>query len=99
MLDGANANPCRGVEGVGGQALDDVLLAEFEVVVGRDVLLKFLERLSPQVAPVDQKEHAPSAGELEQAIAQDDSQARFAGAGRHLDESARPVLAQRLLEV
>ena len=92
-LDGADANPGRGVERVGGQALDDILLAEFEVVVGRDVLLKFFESLSPQVAPIHQKEHAPGAGELDQAIAQDDGEERLAGAGRHLHERARPVLA------
>ncbi len=33
-LDGADADPRRGVEGVAAQALDDVLLAELEVFVG-----------------------------------------------------------------
>ena len=46
----------RGVEGVGGQPLDDVLLAELEVVVRRHVLLELLERLSSQIAPIDQKQ-------------------------------------------
>jgi hypothetical protein len=98
-LDGADANPRGGVEGVGGQALNDVLLAEFEVVVGRDVLLKLFQRLPCQVAPVDQKEHASGAGELEQAITQDNGEERLAGAGRHLHERPWPVLAQRLLDL
>ena len=78
--------------------LDDVLLAELEVVVGRDVLLELLQGLSAQVAAVDQEQHAPGAGELDQAVAEDDGGEGLAGAGGHLDESARPVLAQRLLE-
>ena len=57
-LDGADADPGGGVERVARQALDDVLLGELEVVVGRDVLLEFLERLVAEVAAVDQEEHA-----------------------------------------
>ena len=73
-LDGGDADPAPWVERVGGQALDVVLLGEFAVVVGRDVLLELLEGLLPEVAPVDQKEHAPGAGELDQAVAQDDGE-------------------------
>src|SRR5262249_46821149 len=64
-LNRADANARAGVERVRGQALDDVFLMEFIVVVGRDVLLKLLEGLSTQVTPIHQKEHAPSAGKLD----------------------------------
>ncbi len=50
------------------QALDDVFLAELEVVVGRDVLLEFLEGLVGEVAAVDQEQDAPRAGELDQPV-------------------------------
>ena len=54
-LDRADANPRGGVERIRGQALDDVLLVKFIVVVGRDILLKLFERLLAQVAAVDQE--------------------------------------------
>ena len=98
-LDRADANPRGGVERVRGQALDDVLLGEFIVVVGRDILLKLFERLLAQVAAIDQKQHALGAGELDQTVAEDDREQRFAGAGGHLHERARPVVAQGLLDV
>ena len=50
-LDGADADAGGGVDLVALQALDDVFLAKLEVVVGPDVLLKFLERLVGKVAP------------------------------------------------
>src|SRR2546422_1426388 len=52
-LDRADANLCRGVENVRGQALEDVLLVEFIVVVWRLILLKLFERLFPKVAAID----------------------------------------------
>ena len=48
-----------------GQALNDVLLVEFVVVVRRDVLLEFPERLLSQIAAIDQKQNPPGAGELD----------------------------------
>ena len=98
-LDRADANLRSGVERIRGQALKDVLLVEFIVVVGRHILLKLFERLFPQVAAVDQKQHALGAGELDQTVAQNNREERFSGAGGHLHERARPVIAQRLFEV
>ena len=98
-LDRADANLCGGVERIRGQALEDVLLVEFIVVVGRHILLKLFERLLAQVAAIDQKQHALGAGELDQSVAQDNREQRFAGAGGHLHERARPVVAQGLLDI
>ena len=81
------------------QALDDVLLGELEVVVGRDVLLEFLERLVAEVAAVDQEQHAPRAGELDQAVDEGDGGEGLAGAGGHLDQGARAVFRQGFFEV
>lgn len=50
------------------RALDDELLGELEVVVGRDVLLELLEGLVAQVPPVHQEEHPPGAAELDQPV-------------------------------
>ena len=71
-LDRADENPGGGVERIRGQTLDDVFLVEFIVVVGRHVLLKLFERLLAQIAAIDQKQHALGAGELDQAVAQND---------------------------
>ena len=67
-LDGADADARGGVERVAREALDDVFLGELEVVVGRGVLLELLERLVAEVAAVDQEQHAPRAGEFDQAV-------------------------------
>ena len=98
-LDRADANLRGGVERIRGQALEDVLLVKFIVVVGRHILLKLFERLFAQVAAIDQKQHALGAGELDQTIAEDDREQRLAGAGGHLHERARPVVAQGLLDI
>ena len=98
-LDGADADPRRGVEGVAGQALDDVLLGELEVVVGRGVLLELLEGLVAEVAAVHQEQDPPGAGELDQPVRKHDGEEGLAGAGGHLHQRAGPVLAQRLLDV
>ena len=81
------------------QALDDVLLGELEVVVGRGVLLEFLERLVAEVAAVDQEQHAPGAGELDEPVDEGDGGEGFARAGGHLDEGAGAVFLERLFEV
>ncbi len=98
-LDGADANARGGIERVAGQALNDVLLGEFEVVVGRLVLLEFLQGLVTQIAAVDQEQHAARAGELDQAVDERDGGEGLAGAGGHLDQGARAVFTQGLLQV
>ena len=98
-LDGADADAGGGVDLVALQALDDVFLAELEVVVGRDVLLEFLEGLVGEVAAVDQEQHAPRPGELDQAVDEGNGGEGLARAGGHLDQGARAVFLQRLFEV
>ncbi len=98
-LDGADADPRRGVERVAGQALDDVLLGELEVVVGRDVLLELLQGLAAEVAAIDQEEDPPGAGELDQPVDEVDGGEGLAAAGGHLDQGAGTVAAQRVFEV
>ncbi len=81
------------------EPLDDVLLGELEVVVGRDVLLEFLERLLAEVAAVHQEQDAPRAGELDEPVDEVDGGEGLARAGGHLDEGARTVFGQRLFEI
>ena len=63
-LNGRDAHPGASIEGVRGQALDDVLLVEFVIVVRRDVLLELAEGLFPQVAAIDQEENPLGAANL-----------------------------------
>ena len=53
----------------------------------------------PRLPRSTKKQHALGAGELDQTVAQDDREQRLAGAGGHLHERARPVVAQGLLDV
>ena len=48
--------------------LDVVELGELAPVVGRDVLLELVEGLPAEVAAVDEEEHPPGPGELDQAV-------------------------------
>jgi len=98
-LDGADADPRGGVEGIASQPLDDELFGELEVVVGRDVLLEFLERLVAEVAAVYKEEHAARACELDKAVDEVDGREGLAAARGHLDQGAWTILRQRLFEI
>jgi hypothetical protein len=63
------------------------------------VLLKLLLGLLAEVAAVDQEQHAARPAELDQAVDLGDRGERLARAGRHLEQRARLVEAERLLEV
>jgi hypothetical protein len=98
-LDGADDDARALVQVVAGQVLDDVFLAELEVVVGRDVLVEFLLGLAAEVAAIDQEQHAPRPGELDQAVDEADRGEGLAAAGGHLDQCARLVGGQAGFEV
>jgi hypothetical protein len=98
-LDGADGDARREVELVALQVLDDVFLAELVVVVGRAVLVELFLGLAAQVAPVHQKQHAPGAGELDQAVDEADGGEGLAAAGGHLDQGAGLVGLERVLQV
>jgi hypothetical protein len=98
-LDGADGDARREVELVALQVLDDVFLAELVVVVGRAVLVELFLGLAAQVAAVHQKQHAPGAGELDQAVDEADGGEGLAAAGGHLDQGARLVGLERVLQV
>ena len=98
-LDGADGDARRGVEGVAGEVLDDVFLAEFVVVVGRDELVEFLLGLAAEVGAIDQEQHAPGAGKLDQPVDEVDGGVGLAAARGHLDQRARLVGGQRLFQV
>ncbi len=98
-LDGADGDARREVELVALQVLDDVFLAELVVVVGRAVLVELFLGLAAQVAPVHQKQHAPGAGELDQAVDEADAGEGLAAAGGHLDQGARLVDLERVLKI
>ena len=98
-LDGADADARGGIECIACQPLDDELFGELEVVVRRDVLLEFLERLVAKVAAVYQKEHAACACELDEPVDEVDGGEGLAAACGHLDQGARTILSQRLFEI
>ena len=79
--------------------LDDVLLAEFEVIDRGDVLVELLLGLSSQVAAVHQEQHAPRAAELDQPVDEADGGEGLAAAGRHLDQRTRLVLGEARFQV
>ena len=76
-----------------------VQLGELAAIVGRDVLLKLLQRLPPQVAAIDQEQHALRARELDQAIDERHRRERLAAARRHLDQRPRSILRQRSFQI
>src|SRR5947209_6284545 len=79
--------------------LNVVKLSELPAVVGRNELLKFFQRLVAEIPAVDQKENAPRASELDQAINKIGSGVCFAAASRHLHKQAPFVFGKRFLKI
>src|SRR5437660_1846321 len=98
-LDGGDADAADAVELRGLQVLDVVKLGELAAVVGRDELLEFFQGLVAEVAAVDEKEDAPCAGELDEAVNEVDGGVGLATAGGHLDEGAAFVGGERFFEI
>jgi hypothetical protein len=98
-LDGSDTDPSGGIKLVAGEALDDELFGELEVIVGRDVLLKLFESLVAKVAAINQEQHAPGPGEFDEAIDEVDRGEGLSASGGHLNEGAGAVFGQRLFEV
>jgi hypothetical protein len=98
-LDGRDRDPGDGVDRVGREVLDVVELGELAPVVGRGEGLELLERLAPEVGPVDQEEDAARAGVLDQPVRDVGGGEGLARAGRHLDERAGAARGQRVLQV
>ena len=80
------------------QPLNVVELGELAVVVVGDEGHERLLGLLAQVAGVHQKEHAPGAGMLQQAVNHGDGGVGLPGAGGHLHEGAGTVRLQRRFE-
>ena len=87
------------IDHVGRQVLDVVELRELAAIVWRCECLELLQRLTPQVCPVDQEQDSASAGELDQPVGHVCRRKGLPGTRRHLDQRARPVVRQRLLEI
>ena len=98
-MNRADADPGGGIKGIRREALGDVLFRELEVVVGREVLLEFLQGLPAEIAPVNEEQDPFGSAELDQAVQEVDGREGLAAAGRHLDDSAGSVLGKRLFEV
>ncbi len=62
-------------------------------------MLELLQRLVAQVRAIDEEQHAARAAELDQAVDATDRCVRLPTTGGHLDEGARAVVRQRLLQV
>ncbi len=87
------------VERVRLQVLDVVQLGELAPVIGGAVLVELLERLPAQVVAVHQEQHPFGFGEFDQPVDETDRGVGLARAGRHLDQGARFVLGERMLQV
>jgi len=98
-LDGADGDARGLVEGVAGEVLDDEFLTELVVVVRRFVLVEFLPGLAAEVAAIDEEQHAPGAGELDQAVDEADGREGLAAARGHLDQRTRLVGGERFFQV
>jgi hypothetical protein len=98
-LDGADADAGHWVDLVVGQMLDVVELGELAVHVRDGEALELLQRLPAEVGAVDEEEHASRAAVADQAVADVRRGVRLAGAGRHLDQRARAVVGEGVLEV
>ena len=98
-LNGADTDPSRGVEGVAGQALNDILLGELEIAVGRDVLLEFLQGLVAQVATVDEKQDPPGAAKFNEPIDEVDGGEGLSTSGGHLNQGTGAVFGHGLFQI
>ena len=81
------------------QPLDHELIGEAETRRGIPELLELVQRLLPEVVPVDQEQDAVRLRVLDQAVAGRDCRERLAAASRHLDEGTGPAVRERLFEV
>ena len=69
------------------------------VDVGRAVALELLLGLLAEVAAVHEEEHAARAAVLDEPVDRGDRRDRLARPGRHLDQRARAVALERVLQV
>ena len=98
-LNGGNHDLGDGVNGVRGQVLHVVEFGEFPSVIRRRVLLEFLQRLFPKIAPIYQKQHAMGFGVFDEAVNGGDGGKRLAAARGHLDERPWTVVSKRGLQI
>lgn len=98
-LDRADHDLGGGVEFVRGEMLNDVELGELATGVGVDELLELGECLAAEVGSVDEEEDALGAGVLDEPVGEAARGESFAGASGHLDERARAILSEGLLQV
>ena len=61
-------------------------------------MLEFLQRLVAEVAAIHQEQHAARAGELDEPVDERDGGECLARSGGHLDQRARAILPQGLLQ-
>ncbi len=97
-LDGADAHLRVRVDAGAAETLHVVQLGELAAVIRRRVGHEFLMRLFAEVARIHQKQDAPGAAKLEQAIHGGDGGEGFARASGHVHQGAGLVLRQRLLQ-
>ena len=99
-LDRRDADAGRGpADRVRAEVLDVVEVGEFPAVIRRGVLLELVEGLPAEVSAVDEEQHAPGVGVADHAVDGGDRGECLAGAGRHLDQGAWPVLPERAFEI
>ena len=98
-LDRGDRHARDGVDVVRGEVLDVVELGELAPVVRRREALELLQRLAAEVGAVDEEEDPARVGVLDEAVGDVGRGEGLAGAGRHLDQRARAVRGERLLEV
>jgi hypothetical protein len=97
-LDGADGDAADVVELVRGEVLDVVNGGELPAVIGQHVLIKLGLRLPAEIRPVHEEEDALGLGELDEAVGKGAGGEGLAGASSHLDERARVVRGEGLLQ-
>ena len=98
-LDGADRHTGDGIKLAGGEMLDIVKFGELSACIGRHELLELGERLATKVGAIHQKENALCSGMLDQPVGERTCCVGLARASRHLDQSARVIGGERLLQI
>ncbi len=98
-LDGGDGHLADRVDGVRSQTLDIVELGELATVVGREVALELTEGLPAQVVAIHQEEDASGTRKFDQMVNKTDGGEGLAAVSGHLDEGARAVLGEGLLQI
>ena len=98
-LDSRDAHARDGVNHLGCEMLDVIEFSELAPIVLCCKLLELFESLAAEVCAIHEEEYSAGIGVLDEPIGDVCSGEGLAGTRCHLDESTRPIVTQRLLQV